>query len=120
MSCAVSIEVGGETFVPVLKSSTMADLWYAFNEYHDGNLAYTVTGIRPGEKMHEEMISEVESANSVFAGDTYIIYPTEMGWDREYKIPYDPMTHESYGSRYADKFTQAELLEMVKKFHQWS
>jgi FlaA1/EpsC-like NDP-sugar epimerase len=50
---------GGEIFVPKLKSYYLKDLAKAVCE----NCEINVVGIRPGEKIHEEMISIYENQN---------------------------------------------------------
>jgi FlaA1/EpsC-like NDP-sugar epimerase len=42
-----------------------------------------VVGIRPGEKMHEEMITESDSYLTYDAGKYYAILPSVIYWDRE-------------------------------------
>jgi UDP-N-acetylglucosamine 4,6-dehydratase len=37
-------------------------------------------GIRPGEKLHEEMISEDDSRRTVRIGDRYVVLPTVAEW----------------------------------------
>ena len=38
-------------------------------------MATTVVGIRPGEKLHESMITDEDSRNSIDIGDYYVIKP---------------------------------------------
>ena len=61
----------GETIVPRAPSSTIADLAKAL--IGDRNIKIEVTGIRPGEKMHEIMISDEESNYAVRRGDYFAI-----------------------------------------------
>lgn len=37
-------------------------------------------GIRPGEKLHEEMISEDDSRRTLDQGDRYVVLPTIAAW----------------------------------------
>jgi FlaA1/EpsC-like NDP-sugar epimerase len=61
----------GETYVPNAPSATVMNLARAL--IGDRDIAIKVTGIRPGEKMHEIMISEEEMHHSVRRGDYYAI-----------------------------------------------
>ena len=61
----------GETIVPRAPSSTIADLAQAL--IGDRNIKIEVTGIRPGEKLHEIMISDEESHYAVRRGDYFAI-----------------------------------------------
>ncbi len=63
----------GETFVPNAPSATVINIAKAL--ISDSNIAIKVTGIRPGEKMHEIMVSEEESIHTVSRDDYYAIQP---------------------------------------------
>lgn len=72
---------GGEIFVPKLPSFRVADLATAIGP----DCEHKITGIRPGEKLHEEMITESDSYNTVDCGDYYAILSQSCGHDiREY------------------------------------
>tara|TARA_B100001057_G_scaffold501161_1_gene621223 strand:- start:1251 stop:2237 length:987 start_codon:yes stop_codon:yes gene_type:complete len=60
---------GGEIFVPKLHSYKIQDLTKAI----DPNKKIKIIGLRPGEKMHEEMISSSDSYNTVDLGKYYAI-----------------------------------------------
>ena len=63
----------GETFVPNAPSATVMNIAKAL--ISDSNIEIKVTGIRPGEKMHEIMVSEEESIHTVSRDDYYAIQP---------------------------------------------
>lgn len=63
----------GETFVPRAPSATVENLARAL--IGDKSIETRVTGIRPGEKMHEIMVSEEEANHCVARGDYYAILP---------------------------------------------
>jgi UDP-N-acetylglucosamine 4,6-dehydratase len=56
---ALNKAVGGEIFVPKLKSFKITDLAKAI----DDKCKFNITGIRPGEKLHEELITTADSYN---------------------------------------------------------
>jgi UDP-N-acetylglucosamine 4,6-dehydratase/5-epimerase len=62
---------GGEIFVPIIPSSKIIDLAAAL----DHKRLITFMGIRPGEKLHEEMISEYEAHRTIKWKDRYVILP---------------------------------------------
>jgi UDP-N-acetylglucosamine 4,6-dehydratase len=66
---------GGEIFVPKLPSMRVVDLARAIVPEAE----IEVVGIRPGEKLHEEMISVHDARHSLDLGDHYVIEP-EMEW----------------------------------------
>ena len=64
--------IGGEIIVPKLKSFRIKDLIEAITEKKKH---YNIVGIRPGEKIHEELISQAEAKNTLEFKDHYRIYP---------------------------------------------
>jgi UDP-N-acetylglucosamine 4,6-dehydratase len=64
-------QCGGEIFVPKLPSYRLIDLCKAIDE----KCKIKLIGIRPGEKIHEELISSLESRNTIEFKDYYIILP---------------------------------------------
>ena len=71
VSKALQFMHGGEIFIPKLKSYYVTDMAKAVSY----NSKIVFTGVRPGEKIHEEMISESESRNCVEYSNYYIIRP---------------------------------------------
>jgi UDP-N-acetylglucosamine 4,6-dehydratase len=69
-SCLAEM-TGGELFVPKLPSIRIIDLFNAFN-FSDSP---KISGIRPGEKIHEEMISVNEAPRTIEQSEKYIICP---------------------------------------------
>lgn len=63
----------GETYIPKVPSANIVDLAKAI--MGDKDLPITFTGIRPGEKVHEIMVSEEECFRTVERGDYYAILP---------------------------------------------
>jgi len=63
----------GETFVPKVAAAKITDLAKAL--MGDKDLPIIYTGIRPGEKVHEIMVSEEECFRTVERGDYYAILP---------------------------------------------
>jgi len=63
----------GETFVPRVLSAKMTDVARAMIGNRD--IETVVTGIRPGEKRHEILVSEEEAHRTVEVGDYYVILP---------------------------------------------
>ncbi len=62
---------GGEIFVPKIPSYRITDLARAIGPHCE----YRVVGIRPGEKIHEEMITASDSFTTVDLGRYYAILP---------------------------------------------
>ncbi len=68
---ALNKSVGGEIFVPKIPSYKITDVAKAINP----SATLKIIGIRPGEKIHEEMISKSDADNTYDLGDHYVILP---------------------------------------------
>ena len=68
---------GGELFVPKIPSYRILDVANAICS----NAQKKVIGIRPGEKLHEEMITNTDSFNTIEFKDYYVILPSYKLWD---------------------------------------
>ena len=67
---------GGEIFVPKIPSMKMVEMASLLAP----DIPQRVIGIRPGEKLHETMISEDDSRNTIEFGDRYAILPAFDFW----------------------------------------
>ncbi len=67
---------GGEVFVPKIPSMTVKDLGAALAP--ECEIVYT--GIRPGEKLHEVLVSEDEARSTVELDDMFVVQPTGTLW----------------------------------------
>ena len=67
---------GGEIFIPKIPSMTIPDLAEAMAP----GIKQKVIGIRPGEKLHEVMITEDDARNTVEFPDRYVIEPSPVAW----------------------------------------
>lgn len=70
---------GGEIFVPKIPSMNIIDLANAMAP----DLEHEIVGIRPGEKLHELMVSFDDGRNTLELDDRYIIEPSFMFWNKE-------------------------------------
>ncbi len=68
---------GGELFVPKIPSYKILDVAKAV----DGNCKIKIIGLRPGEKLHEEMITATDSINTIEFDDYFVILPSMQVWD---------------------------------------
>ena len=67
---------GGEVFVPKIPSMKMVDLARAIAP----DAKIKIIGIRPGEKLHEALISEDEARTTVELEDMYVVQPAAALW----------------------------------------
>jgi UDP-N-acetylglucosamine 4,6-dehydratase len=75
ISCIEQME-GGEVFVPKIPSMKVIDLARAIAP----NVKMDIIGIRPGEKLHEVLISEDEARNTVELDKLFVVQPAEAFW----------------------------------------
>lgn len=71
--------MGGEIFVPKIPSMKVVDLAKAMNP--DAKLDFV--GIRPGEKLHEVMITPDEARHAVELSDRFVVEPEMPWWSKD-------------------------------------
>ena len=69
---AIGHHLGGEIFIPKIPSYHIVDVAKAIAP----ELPLIEIGIRPGEKLHEEMITPTDALNTIDLGDYYAILPS--------------------------------------------
>jgi hypothetical protein len=103
---------GGELFVPKIPSYNILDIAKAIDE----NCKLNIVGIRPGEKLHEEMISVSDSYYTYDLGKYYVILPPKPKWDLENFIKEFKATKVDEGFYYnSAQNTEWETVESLKK-----
>lgn len=76
---SMALMQGGEIFVPKIPSSTVTALAHAIAP----DMPHRNVGIRPGEKLHEEMITEDDARTTLALDDRYIIQPAWQSWGED-------------------------------------
>ncbi|MGD8458172.1 MAG: UDP-N-acetylglucosamine 4,6-dehydratase (inverting) [Anaerolineales bacterium] len=101
---------GGEVFVPKIPSTKIVDIANAIAP----NAELEFVGIRPGEKIHEVLISEDEARTTIELEDKYVVQPATASW-----FGY---TWEDQGNKLEDGFRYASntnsewlTIEQIKK-----
>jgi UDP-N-acetylglucosamine 4,6-dehydratase/5-epimerase len=103
---------GGEIFVPKIPSMKVTDL----AEIMSPGIDTHVVGIRPGEKLHEDMITEEEARNTLELPDRYVVRSMLFGEQLDYS-PEEKQVAEgfSYASNlnndWLDEVRMRRLLE---------
>jgi UDP-N-acetylglucosamine 4,6-dehydratase len=104
---------GGEIFVPKIPSMNIMDL--ARTIAPDCEVEYI--GIRPGEKLHEALISEDEARHTIELDDMYIIQPLHPWWRVENWAGAKPLPE---GFRYtSDTNTRWLSVEELRRMIEW-
>lgn len=70
---------GGEIFVPKIPSMKLLDMAQAIAP----DCQIDCVGIRPGEKLHEVLLSEDEARNAIERDDMFVIPPAQSWWRKE-------------------------------------
>jgi FlaA1/EpsC-like NDP-sugar epimerase len=101
--------VGGEIFIPKIPSMRVTDLAQAMAP----DVPVDLIGIRPGEKLHEVLLTADESRHSIDAGDVYVVLPEHPWWsDHPQWINGKPVDGDfSYASDSNDWWLDADELE---------
>ena len=108
--------IGGEIFVPKIPSYRILDIAEAIAP----NLPKQIVGIRPGEKIHEEMITTSDSYSTIDLGKHFAILPLDGELKEEYikrKIDFKPFPKgKSYNSNDNGTFlTVNEIRKLLVK-----
>ncbi len=100
---------GGELYVPRIPSMKIVDLARAVSP----GSALEEIGMRPGEKLHEEMISSDDSRRTIILKDRFVVTPVVAEWG--YKPPLGEAMAE--GSAYKSDTNEQWMSESdIKKF----
>ncbi|WP_420149000.1 UDP-N-acetylglucosamine 4,6-dehydratase (inverting) [Spirosoma sp.] len=107
---------GGEIFVPKIPSYRITDVAEAIAP----NAEQRIVGVRPGEKLHEEMITETDSLNTVETERYYVITPSTPTWNvddylREFNGQRVEMGFKYNSGTNTDWLTVAQLRDQIRK-----
>lgn len=103
---------GGELYVPKIPSIKIVDLAEAIAP----NNKKIEIGIRPGEKLHEEMISVDDSRRTVSLGSRYVVNPVIADWGYEAPQGIAMLDGHAYRSdTNEDWMSKEDLSEYIRK-----
>lgn len=112
---AIENAIGGEIFIPKIPSYKIETVAKAIAP----NARLVEIGIRPGEKLHEEMITVSDGMNTIDIGKYYVIMPT-VGNKKKYMEHYrgkEVPVGFSYNSGENDKWVSIEeMRNMIVKY----
>lgn len=113
---AVENAWGGELFVPKIPSYRITEVAEAIGP----RCEIKIVGIRPGEKLHEEMITESDSLNTLDCGKYYVIIPSHPVWNKEEYIHKFGAKYVKAGFRYnsgenSEWLTVNEIRTLIKQ-----
>ncbi len=94
---ALANHLGGEIFIPKIPSYNILDIAKAI----DPKCKTKIVGIRPGEKLHEEMITDTDSLNTIDLGKYYVILPSvSMNYTEEQYLEHHDAVKVPFGFKY--------------------
>ena len=111
---AIENALGGEIFVPKIPSYRILDVAKAIAQ----NVKLEYVGIRPGEKLHEEMITVSDSYNTIDLGEYFAILPanSKQKYLDYYTESKEVMHGFNYNSGSNDQWLSvAELRELIRR-----
>jgi UDP-N-acetylglucosamine 4,6-dehydratase len=102
---------GGEIFIPKIPSMKVLDMAQAIAP----DCQIDCVGIRPGEKMHEVLLSEDEARNAIETKDMFVLQPAHPWWRKENWANATPLPD---GFRYASDtnsqwLSAADIFELL-------
>ena len=108
---------GGEIFIPKIHSMKVTDLFDALTPGTEKE----IVGIRPGEKLHEMLLTEDESRHAVELENHYVILSEFFGLEKDTHKKYHKIGKKtkhgfSFASHTNDKWlTKKELLKIIEE-----
>ena len=101
---------GGEVFIPKIPSMRVTDLATAIAP----GAEIRVTGIRPGEKLHEALITAEEARHTTDHGDCYVVEPEQPFWEERRASDGRPVGEGfSYASDSNDEWLDVDALRRL-------
>ena len=102
----------GDTYIPRIPSALVMDIAAAL--IGDRPIKTVITGIRPGEKLHEILVSEEERFRTIERGHYYVI-TSILPEIRKQQMAAQPLLHDEYSSK-SNLMTRKETEELLRKF----
>jgi FlaA1/EpsC-like NDP-sugar epimerase len=113
---SVEYALGGEIFVLKIPAHTVTELAEVMIEASGKKLKVIETGIRPGEKIHETLVSPTESIRTIEKENLYIILPQVFIKEVEKKYKnYNNKDLYRFSSDTAARLTKPEIKAMLKR-----
>lgn len=111
---ALANHLGGEIFIPKIPSYNILDIAKAIGP----ECEIKIVGIRPGEKLHEEMITDTDSLNTIDLGKYYVILPSvSMNYTEEQYLVHHNAVKVPFGFKYNsgtnDSWESPETLKLL-------
>lgn len=123
---ALALSKGGEIFIfkmPSIRITHLADAIIQLQKLKNlsklKDIQVTIVGKRPGEKIHEELFSEIESANIFENEEIFVLlnqFSLEFEKDKEYyaKLGFSKTQKREYSSNTSEFLSLEEIISLIK------
>ena len=106
---------GGEVFIPQIKSFDMSTIISAIRTITAQDVGYDLIGLRPGEKLHEDMLAETELPFIFKVPDINLLCVRPQYTDRKHNAEWEKYNGEHFNSALHVSDEVSQLIKLIKK-----
>ena len=106
---------GGEVFIPQIKSFDMSTIISAIRTITAQDVGYDLIGLRPGEKLHEDMLAETELPFTFKVPDINLLCVRPKYTDRKHNVEWEKYNGEHFNSALHVSDEVNQLIKLIKK-----
>tara|TARA_R100001126_G_scaffold38692_1_gene21467 strand:- start:9338 stop:10336 length:999 start_codon:yes stop_codon:yes gene_type:complete len=106
---------GGEVFIPEISSYSMTTILKAIEKIHKNSFSYDLVGLRPGEKLHEDMLAETELPFTYEVNDINLLCVRPQYTKRTYNNRWAKYTGPHFNSSLHMSDNVDELVKLITR-----
>lgn len=106
---------GGEVFIPQIKSFDMSTIINAIRTITAQDVGYDLIGLRPGEKLHEDMLAETELPFTFKVPGINLLCVRPQYTDRKHNVEWEKYNGEHFNSALHVSDEVSQLIKLIKK-----
>ena len=106
---------GGEVFIPEIPSYDMKTILNAVSKLHNNKVEFNITGLRPGEKLHEDMLAETELSFTYKVDNLNLLCVRPQYTKRIYNKKWKKYTGTHFNSSLHVSNNVEDLLKLIKR-----
>ena len=112
---AVYHSEGGEVFIPQINSFDMNTIISAIETISEQNVRYDLIGLRPGEKLHEDMLAETELPFTFEVPEINLLCVRPQYTERQHNEEWKKYDGEHFNSELHVSNEVGDLIELIKR-----
>lgn len=112
---AIKYSVGGEVFIPKINSYKMQTIINAIEKITNKNIDFNIVGLRPGEKLHEDMLAETELPFTFQVPDINLLSVRPQYTKKTYNTDWEKYTGPHFNSSLHTNDDLETLITLMKK-----